>query len=73
MKKKNTPLRVAYWIPNILLYLGFIFLCFYSLTNLEGLIEINRLGIYIFMSIAFLSVALFGTYRIKSWIKNGQL
>ncbi len=41
--------------------------------NVEGLQEINELGIWVFlMGILFL-VSILGSYRIWSWIKEGKM
>jgi len=42
-------------------------------ANSEGLQEINRLTIYVLFMILLFLLSVFGSYRIWSWIKEGQM
>jgi hypothetical protein len=67
-------LRVAWIIPNIFMYLLFVVVFSgFVIINANGLREINRLSIWIFVLILLFFIALFGTYRIWVWIKQGKL
>jgi hypothetical protein len=66
-------LRVAWIIPNIFMYLLFVVFSGFVIINANGIREINRLNIWIFFLILLLFIALFGTYRIWVWIKQGKL
>ena len=69
--KKN--LRM-YWITtNSFLYVMFIGASGFVLLNLEGIIEIG-MDTYWFTILFFLFlVCIFGSFRIRSWIKQGKL
>jgi predicted ABC-type exoprotein transport system permease subunit len=73
LRKPNTALRMAWIIPNVFMYLLFIGFGAFVLINADGLRDINRLGIWSFMLCLLLLVALFGSYRIRTWIKQGKL
>lgn len=70
---KNRILRIAWIIPNVMSYLFIIGLAFWVILNRVGLREINRFSIYVVFIILFCCVTLFGSYRIRNWIKNGEL
>lgn len=70
---KNTKVRIAWIIPNVVGYIFLFGLSIWVVTNFEGLQEINRLSLYvIFMSLLFL-VSVFGSYSIWRWIKEGKM
>ncbi|MGD8191348.1 hypothetical protein ACQCN2_15315 [Brevibacillus ginsengisoli] len=73
MGKKNVKLRIAWMIPNVFLYLGLLVVGYFVITNLTELSESNRLGIWMITLIAVLVVALFGSYKIVSWIRQGKM
>jgi hypothetical protein len=73
MTKPNMGLRIAWIIPNVLMYIFFLGLSVFVIENAEGLNDINRLGIWLVTLILLLLVAIFGSYRIWSWIKKGKL
>ncbi|ALS25163.1 MULTISPECIES: hypothetical protein [Paenibacillus] len=73
MNKKNVKLRVAWIIPNICLYLLCIAVGVFVMANASGLSEIDRLGTWVVLLLALLSVALIGTLRIVFWIKKGKM
>ncbi|MGQ7889838.1 hypothetical protein [Paenibacillus sp. WC2504] len=65
--------RIALIIPNVLMYTVFLGLAVFVFTSVEELIDINRLGIWLFNLIILLLAALFGSYRIWSMIRQGKL
>lgn len=65
--------RLAWVIPNVCLYLLFLGLSVFVLGHSNELQEINRLGLWLIALLALLGIALIGTYRIMSWIKQGKL
>lgn len=73
MTKPNMGLRMAWIIPNVLMYIFFLGLSVFVFANSEGLNDINRLGIWLIILILLLLIALFGSYRIWSWIQKGKL
>lgn len=70
---KNYKLRIIWIIPNIFLYLMFIGCSIFVLKFREGLLEINRLSIWVITLILLLFVAILGSYRIWTWIKEGKM
>lgn len=70
---KNTTLRAIWILPNIFLYLLFIGVTAFVVVNADGLREINRMGIWVVYLILLLAVAIFGSFRIRSWIKEGKI
>lgn len=70
---KNIKLRTAWIIPNICMYIAFIVIGVFVLINDSALNDISRRGIWIVMMFLLLFVALFGTLRILSWIKQGKM
>ncbi|WP_342527670.1 hypothetical protein MKY84_03090 [Chryseomicrobium sp. FSL W7-1435] len=70
---KNTTFRVAWIIPNIFLYLMVIGLASFIIINAEGLREIDRMGIWALYLMLLLAVAIFGSFRIWTWIKQGEM
>ncbi|MDG5785959.1 hypothetical protein QA612_00545 [Evansella sp. AB-P1] len=70
---KNTKLRVAWIIPNVFCYLMLIGFSSFIALNAEGLKEISRLGIWVFVMIILFLVSIFGSYRIWTWIKEGKI
>lgn len=73
MTKPNMGLRMAWIIPNVLMYIFFFGLSVFVFANSEGLNNINRLGIWLVTLILLLLITLFGSYRIWSWIQQGKL
>lgn len=70
---KNTTLRAIWILPNIFLYLLFIGVTTFVVVNADGLREINRMGIWVVYLMLLLAVAIFGSFRIRSWIKEGKI
>jgi hypothetical protein len=73
MTKPNMGLRIAWIIPNVIMYIFFLGLSVFVFANAEGLNDINRLGLWLVTLILLLFIALFGSYRIWSWIKQDKL
>lgn len=73
MIKTKMGLRIAWIIPNVLMYIFFLGLSLFVFANTEGLNDINRLVMWIITLILLLFIALFGSYRIWTWIKQGKL
>jgi len=70
---KNTKLRIAWIIPNVFCYLMLFGLSIWTVVNSEGLEEINSLSLYVIFMILLFLVSVFGSYRIWTWIKEGEI
>lgn len=70
---KNKILRLFWIIPNVICYLMFIGFSTFVIVNFEGLKEINRLSIWVIAMLSLLIVSIFGSFRIRNWIKEGKL
>ncbi|WP_066070795.1 hypothetical protein [Neobacillus soli] len=70
---KNTKLRLAWIVPNVLCYLIFIGFFIFIAFNASSLQEINRLSIWIFAMVVLLLISIFGSYQIWTWIKKGKM
>jgi len=70
---KNNKLRVIWMIPNVFCYLMFFGYLGYVLIYAKELEEIDRLFSSIMMSLAVLFVSILGSFRIRSWIKEGKM
>jgi hypothetical protein len=66
-------LRFAWILPNVLLYFVFFFLVYFISSNYSGLKELNNLSIYVILTILILGVAIYGSIKILSWIKEGKI
>ena len=73
LNTNNMKLRIAWIILNVFMYLLFIGVGTFVLINADGLRDINRLGSWVFMLILVLFMALFGSFRIWSWIRGGKI
>ncbi|MCZ8519480.1 MULTISPECIES: hypothetical protein [Paenibacillus] len=73
MPKPNGTLQSAWLIPNVFMYILLCPLTVFVLINAEDLSKVNRLGIWVTILISLLIVALIGSYRIWSWIKQGKI
>ncbi|WP_246078996.1 hypothetical protein [Paenibacillus piri] len=71
--KKRLKLRIIWLIPNLFMYAMFVGLSCFILLNAEGLMEIERMGIWLFMLFMLLGVAVLGSIRIYIWIKQGKM
>ena len=69
----NKKLRLVWIIPNVFCYLMVIGLSIFVLSQAKELEEINRLSLFVFTLFALLFISLFGSYRIRMWIKAGKL
>ncbi|QFG01231.1 hypothetical protein PB01_17030 [Psychrobacillus glaciei] len=70
---KNTKLRIVWIIPNVFCYLMVIIFSIFVALNAEGLQEISRLGIWVFIMIILFLVSIFCSFRIWTWIREGKL
>lgn len=70
---KNTKLRIAWLIPNILLYVTALGFGYFVLANAADLQEINRFGIWITMILLLAMIAIWGSMRLYRWIKQGKM
>jgi hypothetical protein len=70
---KDTKLRVVWNIPNVFCYLIIVGLSIFIVLNVEGLREVNRLGIWVISIIILFLISIYGSYRIWSWIKEGKM
>lgn len=73
LKNRNIKLRIIWVIPNVFMYVLFIVCGVFVFSNVFGLRDINRLGIWLIMLALLLFASLFGSYRIWSWIKQGNM
>lgn len=73
LKDRNIKLRIVWVIPNVFMYVLFMGCGVFVFSNVDGLRDINRLGIWLIMLALLLFVSLFGSYRIWSWIKQGKM
>lgn len=71
LRKKK--LRLFWIIPNLFCYVMLIGCLIFVVTNVQGLVTIQELGFLVLMLMILLSVSLFGTYRIWTWIKEGKI
>ncbi|KEQ27693.1 hypothetical protein ET33_13485 [Paenibacillus tyrfis] len=64
LNNKNMKLRIAWIVPNVFMYLLFIGFGGFVLIHADELRVINRIGIWLFLLLLVLLVALLGSYRI---------
>ncbi|MFC3212534.1 hypothetical protein [Planomicrobium okeanokoites] len=70
---KNKTMRLGWILPNVLMYFLLIGLLVFISLNAEGLQEINQFIIYIMLALMLGLVTVGGSFRIRSWIKEGKL
>lgn len=70
---QNKKMRIPWIIPNVLCYLMSIVVLLFIISNTEGLIEINRLSIWVLIMLILFLVSVLGSFRIMSWIKQGKI
>ncbi|MBM7603808.1 hypothetical protein JOC75_001781 [Metabacillus crassostreae] len=70
---QNKKVRIAWIIPNVFCYLMSIVVLLFIISNTEGLIEINRLSIWVLMMLILFFVSVLGSFRMMSWIKQGKI
>lgn len=70
---KTKVMRLGWILPNMLMYFLLIGLMVCIVVNAEGLQEINQLFIYIVLALLLCLVTVAGSFRIRSWIKEGKL
>lgn len=73
MKGKKMKLRIIWIIPNAAMYIAFIVLSVFVLIHMDGIREINQLEMWTAMLLLLLLTALFGTFRILAWIREGKM
>lgn len=66
-------LRVINIVPIVMTWLMFIGILIFIILNAEGLQELNMFTIWVIGLIGVFIVALFGTYKIWQWIREGKL
>lgn len=70
---KQGRLRMVWILLNVWLYLMLIGTTIFIMANAEGLQEINRLFIFIVITLVLGLVAISVSFRIWNWIKEGRL
>ncbi|TXC90521.1 hypothetical protein FS935_11405 [Metabacillus litoralis] len=70
---QNKKMRILWIIPNVFCYLMSIVVLFFIISNTEGLIEINRLPVWLLIMLILFLVSVLGSFRIMSWIKQGKI
>lgn len=70
---KNKTMRLGWILPNVLMYFLLIGLLVFISLNAEGLQEINQFIICIMLALMLGLVTVGGSFRIRSWIKEGKL
>lgn len=70
---KNNKLRVIWIIPNVFCYLMLVGFSIWIVANGEWLHEMNRLSAYVSVMLLLFLVSAFGSYRIWTWIKEGEI
>lgn len=70
---KNKAMRLVWILPNLLMYFLLVGLMVFIVINAEGLQEINEFLIYIVFALLLCLVTVAGSFRIRSWIKEGKL
>ncbi|MEB1808546.1 MAG: hypothetical protein LPK26_14860 [Bacillaceae bacterium] len=66
-------LRVINIVPIVMTWLMFIGILIFIILNAGDLQELNMLTIWVIGLIGVFIVALFGTYKIWQWIREGKL
>lgn len=70
---KNNKLRVAWILPNVMLYLLLVGLTAFILLQAEGLQESGELIIYVIFALLLGLVTVGGSLRIRHWVKAGKM
>ncbi|MGG0720107.1 hypothetical protein ABE096_21375 [Robertmurraya massiliosenegalensis] len=70
---KNTKLRILWIIPTVFIWCMFIGFSIWVGTMVEELKEIEMLSFWVMQLLVVFLLALLGSYRIWSWIKQGKL
>lgn len=73
MNKPGRRLRAAWIIPNVFLYFLVIGTAIFILTYQDGLQDTNLLAFWLTVLLLLFGAALYGTYRILDWMKQGKL
>lgn len=69
----NTKLRIVWIVPNVFCYLMLVGFSIWIGVNVKALQEINELFIYVLFMLLLFVVSVFGSTRIRSWIKEGKM
>ena len=69
----NTKLRIIWIIPNLFCYLMLVGFSTWIVINVKALQEINELLIYVLFMFLLFIVSVYGSIRIRSWIKEGKI
>jgi amino acid transporter len=70
---KNSKLRLAWIIPNAFCYIMFAGFSVFTVLNAKSLQEVNRLSIWVLAMLILLFVSIMGSYRIRTWVKEGKM
>jgi len=70
---KNNKLRIAWILPNVLMYLLLAAITAFIVLQAEGLRESGELIIYVIMALLLGLVTVAGSFRIRHWVKQGKL
>lgn len=70
---KNNKLRIAWILPNVMLYLLLAGLAAFIVLQAEGLQESGELIIYVIFALLLGLVTVGGSLRIRHWVKAGKL
>jgi hypothetical protein len=73
MGQKKMGLRLAWIIPNLLTYIASVFILLFVTLNFNDIKALGQLWIYGMMLVCLLGVSLFGSFRIRKWIRDGQM
>lgn len=69
----NKKIRIAWIVPNMLLYVLLIGLIWFTVINAEGLLEIKSFVYFVVMILLLGVVNIAGSFRICGWVKDGKL
>lgn len=70
---KNNKLRIAWILPNVMLYMLLAGLTAFIVLLAEGLQESGELIIYVIFALLLGLVTVGGSLRIRHWVKAGKL
>lgn len=70
---KNNKLRIAWILPNVMVYLLLAGITAFIVLQAEGLQESGELIIYVIFALLLGLVTVGGSLRIRHWVKAGKL
>lgn len=70
---KNSKLRIAWILPNVMVYLLLAGITAFIVLQAEGLQESGELIIYVIFALLLGLVTVGGSLRIRHWVKAGKL